>query len=517
MGISGFHQYTKQYLEHKHVREFSKLRIGVDASAWLHRGSVSYAWDIHNKSEPWNQLQGAKPPWVEFPLRMLNMLMSHDIQPVLVFDGRSSPAKAPTSKARREKKDRARQKALNLLEEGRAGLAARIMQQAFDVTRDMARDLIGELKARQIEFVVAPYEADAQLAYLCQLSPENGGVDAVITEDSDLVAYGCDIILFKCSLDGTVQQLRREVLFGLTNNTRSIRIVKEERSQMTESMLEDGLDATQDTIHTTASQSKTGKTDISFEGWTDDQLCLLCILSGCDFLPSLMGMGFNTAYKLVNECKTLEATMKKLQHHTRWARLYTPEYHANVVKAFQTFRYSLVFDMKASKPVYMRPLPEALVASEAADDISHLGPMMDHDFLVKLAQGKINPDTGEEYIHKIASTVPSVDHAKKKREGIFAYVMANYQQKDTPHDGRDGHSPPPQAAPAPVNGHEGPPEASKPAQVEATGSQTVVAMRTTQSMPTNHNIQRARMVLQKKRRRTIVQQSKSIKDYFVST
>jgi len=516
MGISGFHQYTKQYLEHKHVREFSKLRIGVDASAWLHRGSVPYAWDIHNKSEPWNQLRGAKPPWVEFPLRMLNMLMSHDIQPVLVFDGRSSPAKAPTSKARREKKDRARQKALNLLEEGKAGLAARIMQQAFDVTRDMARDLIGELKARQIEFVVAPYEADAQLAYLCQLSSENGGVDAVITEDSDLVAYGCDIILFKCSLDGTVQQLRRDVLFGLNNNKNNIvDSAEEERSQVTESMLEDG--ATQDTVQQSVSRPcRTGKTDISFEGWTDDQMCLLCILSGCDFLPSLMGMGFNTAYKLVNECKTLEATMQKLQRHTRWARLYTPEYHANIVKAFQTFRYSLVFDMKTSKPVYMRPLPEALVASETADDISHLGPILDHEFLVNMAHGKINPDTGEEYVHTVADPVPSVDHAKKKKEGIFAYVVTNHQQHDDV--GAVHTNPPPQAAPEPNHGHERAPDASTSAHVAATGSETVVAaMRTTQSMPTNHNIQRARIVLHKKRRRTLVQQSKSIKDYFVST
>jgi hypothetical protein len=34
---------------------------------------------------------------------------------------------------------------------------------------------------------VAPYEADAQMAYLAR----NGAVHAVITEDSDLLAYGC--------------------------------------------------------------------------------------------------------------------------------------------------------------------------------------------------------------------------------------------------------------------------------------------------------------------------------------
>ena len=47
------------------------------------------------------------------------------------------------------------------------------------------------------DFVVAPYEADAQLAYLARI----GLVDAVITEDSDLIAFGVREVLLK--MDGT--------------------------------------------------------------------------------------------------------------------------------------------------------------------------------------------------------------------------------------------------------------------------------------------------------------------------
>ena len=43
------------------------------------------------------------------------------------------------------------------------------------------------LKAANVEFVVAPYEADAQMAHLAL----TGQVQGVITEDSDLLAYGC--------------------------------------------------------------------------------------------------------------------------------------------------------------------------------------------------------------------------------------------------------------------------------------------------------------------------------------
>ena len=44
-----------------------------------------------------------------------------------------------------------------------------------------------ELRRSRVELIVAPYEADAQLAYLSR----SGLVDAVITEDSDCLPYGC--------------------------------------------------------------------------------------------------------------------------------------------------------------------------------------------------------------------------------------------------------------------------------------------------------------------------------------
>lgn len=50
-----------------------------------------------------------------------------------------------------------------------------------------SRTWVQVLKREGIECIVAPYEADAQLAYLAL----TGDVDAVITEDSDLLPYGC--------------------------------------------------------------------------------------------------------------------------------------------------------------------------------------------------------------------------------------------------------------------------------------------------------------------------------------
>ena len=43
------------------------------------------------------------------------------------------------------------------------------------------------LRKAGVQLIVAPYEADAQLAFLSR----TGAVDVVITEDSDCLPYGC--------------------------------------------------------------------------------------------------------------------------------------------------------------------------------------------------------------------------------------------------------------------------------------------------------------------------------------
>lgn len=51
----------------------------------------------------------------------------------------------------------------------------------------MALQLIKECRKRNIDTIVAPYEADGQLAYL---NIQNIA-DFVISEDSDLMVFGC--------------------------------------------------------------------------------------------------------------------------------------------------------------------------------------------------------------------------------------------------------------------------------------------------------------------------------------
>lgn len=47
--------------------------------------------------------------------------------------------------------------------------------------------ILQECRKKGVDCIVAPYEADAQLAYLMKASL----AQAIISEDSDLLVYGC--------------------------------------------------------------------------------------------------------------------------------------------------------------------------------------------------------------------------------------------------------------------------------------------------------------------------------------
>jgi len=55
---------------------------------------------------------------------------------------------------------------------------------------DLFMDILKEL---EIEFLISPYEADAQMAYMVK----TGQAQFAISEDSDLIAYGCPNIVLK--------------------------------------------------------------------------------------------------------------------------------------------------------------------------------------------------------------------------------------------------------------------------------------------------------------------------------
>lgn len=75
---------------------------------------------------------------------------------------------------------------------------AKLYNRAISVTNKMIRKFMEVLRRMDITFYVAPYEADAQLAFLSRIRM----VDAVIMEDADSVPYGCKKVIWGLGLVG---------------------------------------------------------------------------------------------------------------------------------------------------------------------------------------------------------------------------------------------------------------------------------------------------------------------------
>jgi exonuclease-1 len=85
-----------------------------------------------------------------------------------------------------------RKKAKKFLAEGNRTKARKCFQKSIDCTPKMALDVIKALHEIGVDVLVAPYEADAQLAYLNKINV----AQIIITEDSDLIVYGCQKVYF---------------------------------------------------------------------------------------------------------------------------------------------------------------------------------------------------------------------------------------------------------------------------------------------------------------------------------
>ena len=197
MGIKGLPEVLKPYLIPVEVSRHRGKRAAVDAYSWLHKGMYGCAYDLGVKNHYWKQ-QRRDPPYVRYCVHRAQMLRHFGVTPVIVFDGDRLPAKGGEEKERRDRRAECMRKGHEKMAVGDKDGAAFFFAQGLDVTPAMAHELIAALKREGFEFVVAPYEADAQIAALAQLGGgEKGGVDVVFTEDSDLVAYGCPTVLFK--------------------------------------------------------------------------------------------------------------------------------------------------------------------------------------------------------------------------------------------------------------------------------------------------------------------------------
>eukprot|EP00826_Nyctotherus_ovalis_P029134 TRINITY_DN2297_c0_g5_i1.p1 TRINITY_DN2297_c0_g5~~TRINITY_DN2297_c0_g5_i1.p1 ORF type:complete len:339 (-),score=80.59 TRINITY_DN2297_c0_g5_i1:778-1755(-) len=288
MGIQGLLLALKQIQQRKHLREYKGERVAIDAFCWLHKGAYSCALELA-KGLPTRK-------YIEYFMKRLRAVQDAGLTPVVVFDGGRLPMKRETEEARGRSRQLHRREGDELWNRGKREAAIRKYSEGIVITGTMAFELIKVLRRKSVEYVVAPYEADAQMTFLFL----ERDVSLVITEDSDLLAFGCERVLFKLDNEGYGYEI---------------------------------------------DMSNIGKvTEFNFSGFSKDMFLKMCILNGCDYLASIKGIGLKKAHGLVKQNNDIKEIVKQLKALGKYE---IPEtYETAFTQAFLTFKFQTVYNMK---------------------------------------------------------------------------------------------------------------------------------------------------------------------------
>nr|XP_055091178.1 exonuclease 1 isoform X2 [Symphalangus syndactylus] len=297
MGIQGLLQFIKEASEPIHVRKYKGQVVAVDTYCWLHKGAIACAEKLA-KGEPTDRR------------RQANLL-----------------------------------KGKQLLREGKVSEARECFTRSINITHAMAHKVIKAARSQGVDCLVAPYEADAQLAYLNKA----GIVQAIITEDSDLLAFGCKKVILKMDQFGN------------------------------------GLEI---------DQARLGMCRQLGDVFTEEKFRYMCILSGCDYLSSLRGIGLAKACKVLRLANNpdIVKVIKKIGHYLKMNITVPEDYIKGFIRANNTFLYQLVFD----------PIKRKLIPLNAYEDdvdpetLSYAGQYVDDSIALQIALGNKDINTFEQ-------------------------------------------------------------------------------------------------------------------------
>jgi exonuclease-1 len=276
MGIKNLLLFLKDYMTKINVKDIKGKRVGIDGYVWIHKGIFSDTMNIVDNINSDN--------YVKYIMKNLKKLIDNDIYPVIVFDGRKLCIKYKEEAYRQYKREEQMKKALIYKEKDYIKYK-KIMINTIKIGHDMTKKIIDELKKVNIEYIISPHESDAQLSYLDKI----GYIDYIITEDSDLIAYGCKNILYKYNyINGDFMLIQFKNIFNLFN-------------------------------------------------YDYNKLLEFCILSGCDYFK-LKGVGIKTSYNYFKN-----QTFLKSQNYKTNMNFYFAKY---------TFKHQAVYDPIQNKYRY---------------------------------------------------------------------------------------------------------------------------------------------------------------------
>lgn len=340
MGVAGLLPVLKPVAESASLERYRGKTVAIDTYSWLHKAVFCCADKIVMDMP-------TKAYWGYFN-KKLNMLRHFQITPYFVLDGDYLPRKAGTEVERENRRDTYKKQALDAHDAGNSRLAFSNFQKACDVSPELAKSLIEEFKAHNIKYIVAPYEADSQLVYLEKI----GEVDAIISEDSDLLVFGAQILLTKLNDQGVFVEIRRENFKNCHGSKIST--------------------------------------------FDDEQLLLMATISGCDYTKGIPKYGIQKAITQVYQFKTYERVILSIRAEGKQIPdIFDDEYK----KAKLAFRYQIVYNPVLQKVQHLNPLTDEIIKAYGMEFIiSCTGSILDDKTHMGVSFGNLHPHTKQKLL-----------------------------------------------------------------------------------------------------------------------
>lgn len=319
MGIKNLHRILEKYAPDcytpKHLSEFQYKKIAIDISLYLYKYKAI-----------------AGPRWLDSFVALINSLRKWNVHCIFIYDGQAPAEKLEEQKRRRDTRAKMGDKIAMMEAEieqyerdGTIGdslkeicyvqpvsLFRKDVPPRFDI--QIAKDRVQKMTSQmisitaadlqlskdlfdvlQIPYTQAPGEAENYAAHLCKY----GFADAVLSEDTDVLAYGCPIFLTKI-------------------DTHEDTVVEINYAKILE---------------------QTGMTPSTF---TD-----LCIMCECDYNSNIPLVGYEKSYALLKEYSTIENVIENLRT-VKKADKKTPKYDD---ESFAVLKYERCREIFTTKPV----------------------------------------------------------------------------------------------------------------------------------------------------------------------
>ena len=485
-----------------------KLRVAIDVSTWVYKACQGFG-DIladdrfldnfgrrqlqqeqqqnqqqeqpqtHDKRSTsiqpsTEQIQQFTQKCVSFVTSRLQDWQAHaDI--LVVLDGRSPPAKIATVTERRAQRqadqtarDSSHTTTTDRIQANKRAGAGTEYPHVMDA-------LVVQLRSLGIPLLNAPYEADGQLAYLS----EQGLVDIVVTEDSDLLPCGATAVLYKV-LDKQWPPYFQNHSLLAAHHYDDHAHKRHKRAMSTTTHPQSNQEPT--TQHSSSYSSIYEGLLIRQEDWgacrthnlqdiSPALLALVFCLAGCDYCASLPGIGIGKALAIVRQVYC-DITGKNTQtpplrrvldqvYQSSWqkAQELTPAfrqtYEENLVAALVSFRHGIVWDPFSGECMFRnRDTPDPEFVSyppyrrlvEAKDSLQTIvGTLIPSPTCQYIAEGWLEARTerprtagkGQPYLALPRHVQDFVNRRKKTTEGSNPELLSQEQQQQQEDEEQD--------------------------------------------------------------------------------